>query len=127
MDIHEGNKMIAEFLGYETDELAEEDEPIRYFVNDQLICTADSVDYWETSENDWTSWCYPEDMKFHTSWDWLMPVCHKIAKINATEIEKNDVLSMPQWEFGSIGLESSIEVVYKAAVKFIKWYNTQNQ
>ena len=54
------------------------------------------------------------DMKYHTSWDWLMPVVQKCYKIDNEE-----------------GFDSLVDAVstldidgtYKAVVEFIKEYN----
>ena len=46
--------------------------------------------------------------KFHTSWDWLMPVVRKIEK-------QNELI-------GAHILSTDIDATYKAVVKFIKNY-----
>lgn len=48
------------------------------------------------------------ELKYHTSWDWLMPVALFIAKNHSVDC---------------IAKRYSIEEVYKAVVEFIKWYN----
>ena len=122
-EIIEGNRLIAEWLGYEIDPLAEEDEPIRYYVDDHIECVADGIDYWETFEEDWTSWLYPEQMKFHSSWDWLMPV---IDKIEAEYYNSH----MSEWVYDKcLGvdfciLRYSLQEAYKQVIEFIKWYTS---
>lgn len=49
----------------------------------------------------------PEEMKFHTSWDWLMPVVEKIGNENY--------------------LSFDIEDTYNNVVEHIKWYNEQQK
>lgn len=56
-------------------------------------------------------------MKYHSSWDWLMPVIKQIKKINPPE----------GWGYHNAICASLIEVdiitTYATVVKFIKWYN----
>ena len=73
-------------------------------------------------------------LKFHKSWDWLMPVVEKIESLNINEIpievhiHSNDCL-ISDIEHNSIGelssLGSKIKSVYECVVEFIKWYNNE--
>jgi len=54
------------------------------------------------------SWQYEEELQYHTSWDWLMPVVEKIYQLDSNA----DF-------FGSINLEAT----YKEVVEFIKEHN----
>ena len=61
-------------------------------------------------------------LQYNTSWDWLMPVVHKILK--TTEPEKGG------WSYEYIELEktrvgNSIDYVYMKVVEFIKRHNSQ--
>jgi hypothetical protein len=128
MKIEEGNRLIADFIGYEKDFLAEEGEEPRYFVYDHLECIADGVDWWDTVEMDWSSWLYPKDMKFHFSWDWLMPVVERIENkgydvfINGLYCRITDC-GLSDFEIESTEVSNKREAVFKAVVEFIKWYN----
>jgi len=53
-------------------------------------------------------------MKFHSSWDWLMPVCKKICKTTPY----NSYLAIE-----TMSVFADIEDVYKAVVEFIEWHN----
>ena len=108
--ILEGNKIIAEFMGWEVDEYTGRE--IDYLVEGQL-------DVYPKVVNNWIAF---QHMRFHSSWNWLKPVCEKIAQINEETTETN-IIRMPNWEFGSLGLESPIDAVYKATVKFIERWN----
>lgn len=61
------------------------------------------------------------DLKYNTSWDWLMPV---VEKINS-DIHYNE--SKEYRHLMSLKITTNIKVLYKAIVEFIKWYNNLNQ
>lgn len=106
----ENNKLIAEFLGwYKPDEE-------NYYVH-------------KYSEKDYTD----KQLKYHSSWDWLMPVVEKIDLIlpddNLVSISFNRCLIEYHAEgitFEGIG-NTRIEATYKAVVEFILWYNENNK
>lgn len=56
--------------------------------------------------------------KFHTSWNWLMPVVHRCLMIAHEEM-------LHEWEnsFADVFLSASIDIMYKETVDFVKWYN----
>ena len=87
----EENKLIAEFMGTEWHKNIDLD-----FFKDVCIISSSNIPY-----------------KFHSSWDWLIPVVQKIEQ---------DCEGVPQ-EMINIGLYSDINEVYKAAVQFIKNQN----
>lgn len=77
-----------------------------------------------------------KDLKFNTSWDWIMPVVEKIERLNA---EKWDGVTIPKYLVSisdntcTIGNGSNLpiykegqtklEATYNACVEFIKEYN----
>jgi hypothetical protein len=90
-----------------------------------------------------------EEFKYHSSWDWLMPVVEKIEDVQLDD--KNNVVTRaaanvqifykacliqyePDEESGDTNDEVSIqtqgetkiEAVYKAVYQFIQWYNNQS-
>ena len=120
-EIIEGNKLIAEFMG------------IRYHDNNtvsghpsilSIIMGEDKI----------------ADFKFHTSWDWLMPVVEKMELI---QYEPKDGDDSYNWNtpylrtiaFNMVRInrqqlfqeETKIKSLWKAVVEFIKWYNTQKK
>ena len=124
LEILEGKKLIAEWLGYEIDPLADADNDVfvRYYVDDHIECIEDGVDYWDTYESDWTSWLTPSQMKFDTSYDWIHPVFNKII----SSIDRIvDVNSKDEWKsiFHNISFNTEIDVVFFNCVRYIKWYN----
>jgi hypothetical protein len=92
--IEENNKLIAEFLGYET-----------YEMNGVL-----NVEY---SENNIRT---IQDTHYHIDWNWLMEVVEKILNIclelDSMEMYYNITDSIPK-----------IDKAYNDCVEFIKWYN----
>lgn len=122
MKIIEGNELIAKFMGWEVDKYTGKE--INYFVEGQLDVYPKVVG----------SCIAFQHMKFHTSWDWLMPVVEKIEKLGFwVNIKKNHVTvawdnkgsfdsKMIHSEFGD---QSKIQRVYTCVVEFIKWYNEE--
>ena len=83
------------------------------------------------------------ELLFHSSWDWLMPVIDKIESIGETKDRKRrfeinshncqTAVFKPKFEVFIVGCylkspekekaSSKIEAAYKVVIKFIKWYN----
>lgn len=142
-EIIEGNKLIAEFM------------KIELFGNNKdytealLICSmldfpVNPCTHFDNTQDT----IYLGEMRFHKSWDWLMPVVEKIEHLYEDEhtlprfeINSHHVcfsIAHPlseykSWIVGSY-LESSeklkatskIEAVYMVVINFIKWYNIKN-
>lgn len=114
-EITEGNKIIAEFMGYK--------ERLGRYIR--------------KNENELIYLTLP--MKYHTSWDWLMPVVEKIRKMEngvggCFTFNWHDYrVWFSGWSDGSgviseccmISGTTPINAVYKAVVQFVKWHNTQ--
>ncbi len=114
-----GNKAIAEFMGFR---VYEKRYPRNHGIGGGTLVLKD---------------CILEKLKFHTSWDWLMPVVEKIAEeydicldstglwvcsINRTEGPFNDR------EIASTGgCEPVILNVWYAVVRFLEWRNTKSK
>lgn len=65
--------------------------------------------------------------KYHTSWDWLMPVVEKIAEMGMSGYEDNNIELVEQGgKVAGLQVCMGIERVYQAVVEFIKWYNQQS-
>lgn len=110
--IEEKNRMIAEFMGYSPETMnvnvvrpdgytraknvtAYQIEPKRH--DDLPNLTADYM------------------LKYHTSWDWLMPVVEEIDHLEY-ESERLDKIE------GAIKTRQ-IGSVHEAVIQFIEWYN----
>ena len=83
---------------------------------------------------------HPSEMKFHSSWDWLMPVVEKIDNIRlqdkkgyAQSVDFSIFSNICTIETGgytsfticTIIKDTKIEAVWTACVEFIQWYNKQ--
>jgi len=93
----ENNKLIAKFikLGFAQDPRG----------SSPLFYTRNNLDY-KSSE-----------LKFHSSWDWLMPVVSEVGKSS----DENTLEIIKDIEYGLINV--SIGNVYEGVIEFIKWYN----
>ena len=111
----EGNKLIAEFMGV---------KPVDGFYNGWELHKA-GLPFSYGAMGNGTS-----DPKFHSSWDWLMPVVEKVESLgfetsiyhlpqvlNTVKIisGRNDVIG--------VNRKTKIEATWLAVTEFIKWYN----
>lgn len=86
-----------------------------------------------------------DQLKYHDSWSWLMPVVEKIEALRIEEYETidNELGRAKVIIFGRCcdiqidnaiednlvevtAFPSKIQAVYEAVIQFIQWYNTQN-
>jgi hypothetical protein len=90
------NKLIAEFMGLECEEERFPKEGNLYWIGDDWV-------------NTW-------NMKYHTSWDWLMPVVEScFERLDARDNSADEIKRK---------LETChIDYVYNSVVEFIKTYN----
>ena len=99
------NKLIAEFLGYNT------------YESNGYINIEFSEDNTRTLQ----------DTHYHSDWNWLMQVVEKIEAHGFTfEIKKNWSCITRKGERIIIRWEednNKIEAVYNACLQFIQWYN----
>lgn len=99
-EINEGNKLIATFMNHKWVQEFEK----------------------HTSKEDKFPY---EKLKYHSSWDWLIPVVHKISKME-TEAGMN-WLNINVVAFGGLHIaHMDIDEVFHAVVKFITDYNKHN-
>ena len=149
-EIIEGNKLIAEFMGYKLITPEMRRNPEDWYINGKPSC------YWENHllRGSKKVLCSENSLRYHSSWDWLMPVIDKIHDIDEglvtdrnyhIEILKRYVRVIYNWnnyiiptidttnqaaysesfeDYRYIFFDSKIEAVWFAVVKFIKWYNS---
>lgn len=113
-NIVDNNKLIAEFLEWNKGE---------NYSNEFQFYEAFRESVYQTT---------PSEMKFHSDWNWLMPVVEKIESLDfifeilSTRVDIADyrVIAFKK-RFEPIIKETKIEAVYNACIEFIKWYNEQ--
>ena len=117
----EDNKLIAEFMGFPIDNSDDPNNPL-YLIGHEY-----NTEYQAT---------YLIEMKFHNSWDWLMPVARKcIETLMSKDVFKMDHdrvknINGAASHYASItGYVGSVnmEMSFKCIVDFIKWYNEVKQ
>lgn len=123
METTEGNKLIAEFMGYER------------VIRPSSLKGINSLElYIKDNEN------YVQgEISYHSSWDWLMPVVNKIESlnyevhiyhsccdINAPDDIQNDAYVIPIASFCNPEANSKINATWQSVVTFIQWYNSQS-
>ena len=120
----ENNKLIAEFMGFSTQSDAIDERTMAYYVGD-IITNADNTNN-ENEDNVF----HPDDMKFNSSWDWLMSVVEQIENFgyefiiveSRCYLKHNTDHSIEElFHIETIG--SKIDTTYKAVLKFINNYN----
>ena len=60
-------------------------------------------------------------LKFHSSWDWLMPVVEKCYQLDEYYIYKTETTR--QFYDSGIELKTEITSVYNDVIDFLNWYN----
>ena len=97
------NKLIAEFMG----------------IN---VVTEDDIRANKTPTISSYEGYLEEDLEYHSSWDWLMPVANEIIK---SRDEQNADWDLTDLKYALC--TTNIEWVYKAVVNFIKRTNLTQQ
>jgi len=97
--------------------------------NNKLIAEFMGMNYGDPNDNSVMTQITPQgnevvpidSMKYHTSWDWLMPVVIKcFDDLNFKDFQNSDDLN---FKLNDALLETNIESLYKTVVEFIKQYN----
>jgi hypothetical protein len=94
------NKLIAEFMELEA---SPKYNPKEYYIKE-----------YNSGE-----WYLPEEMQYHNSWDWLMPVVQKCRLESRCEYDEDDNWNEIHWSLE----ECNLDKTYKAVVQFIKEQN----
>lgn len=120
----EGNKLIAEFCGW-TIEPGMEDHEDPYYNQPQKDGYIPAM-------------VLASNLRYHSSWDWLMQVVGKIETDGSQETGHNEIhitentceifrMSYVKPQFKNFDNKSKISAVWKTVVQYIQWYNTQKQ
>lgn len=120
MKTAEGNKLIAEFMGFDwqnyTKWIVDEDKSYSKMYGNKEIEVPVIIEY----------------LEYHSSWDWLMPVVEKIhlmrivADVIITPGKTKILMQNPVGKEFSSPFKpenSSITECWICVVEFIKWYN----
>lgn len=109
-ELEKGNIMIAEFMGAEG---APKYNPEVWdiYITGYLDVDSDH----EEAQHFYT----PSEMKYQTSWDWLMPVVEKCFD------EQDKVSDDLSFALNDALLETNINSLYKVVVEFIRNYNNK--
>lgn len=110
-EILQGNSIIALFMGAKLGNGGTKSDP---------VYTSVPITHSNGETRKWTT--NLKDLRYHTSWDWLMPVIDEISKVCKPYSEAhfywNNTIDIRIFR-------ETIEVTYAEIVKFIKWYNVQ--
>ena len=102
------NKLIAEFMGLE-------ESPKYNYDNIEKL-----KEYYIREYNS-GEWYLPEEMQYHTSWDWLMPVVREVLTI----VDINLVNYFVD-ELKFCVLDNDIDGAFEEVVEFINYLNKTN-
>jgi hypothetical protein len=127
LDIEQGNELLAKFVGGFIANRSKK-KPLLSFKDVIPFCEA--IKY--TTQGDYL--VYREDLLFHESWDWLMPVIEKIAETHDFMIQfydgdcncycqKQNYGAHDMTGIGHGGFKPNIHSVYWSAVAFVEDYN----
>lgn len=114
-----GNRLIAEFMGAVVNPKWQDETTYTYTIAPS-----------ESSSYHWT----PDTMRYHESWEWLMPVVEKIESLEKVDytILYAEHKNIYQFEINlkydtdstfNVITENKIESIYTCVVEFIEWYN----
>ena len=107
-NIIENNKIIAEFLDWEFDDLSETFEtPFLKLVEPQAF-----------GDEQFSCKLQDFELEFHSDWDWLKLVLEKISYLNKDNF--SDETKQALEDLLSLSLFSAKENVYKSIINFIK-------
>jgi hypothetical protein len=115
MNTTENNKLIAEFMHVDGSHL---------WTNKTTLTNGKG--YWVSQEfqgieyPDGNDVLFPHEMKFHASWDWLMPVVEKILNKGYT-LQGVNLTQKIRLHLSTPHLLHT----YNAVVEFINWYNNK--
>lgn len=132
-EILENNQLIAEFMEFNPCKVYNyKGKQYDYYLPNgfELIKEVET-----TIESNWCEIleeqdnCFIEDLKFHKSWDWLIPVIQKLLTLKLKEIVPSDldISYVRNKHYLSVNNLLDINVLFKNVVEFIEWYNKKHK
>ena len=130
-EILEGNKLIAEFMGGVFREI---NNP---YYGDNSFNVVSLVMY-EDGEKKFLTY-EMNGLKYHCSWDWLMPVVEKIEELSSlggivtivqgqcritSRMAGDHTVMANKSHYITMGTKGKLLATYEAVVEFVKWYNS---
>ena len=122
--IEEGNKLIAEFMGGKKNNISD------------IYYLPEFGHYFNSyGQIEWSDCFRLNELKYHTSWDWLMPVVEKIESFDhiSVDMTKGYCRVFKCYNFedryrhgNQLAFSSDtpkIQAVWSACVEFIDWFN----
>jgi len=109
-NIIEGNRLIAEFDGY------------KFEYHDVFGNPCLEPYLWKEG-----MWTRIGSLKYHSSWDWLIPCINKITSMKEYWSKYIDYTSSIVSEGGIYINTQFIENTWQEVVDFIQWYNSQKE
>jgi hypothetical protein len=95
--IDKGNRLIVKFMQYNADE-------------DAVIVNMHGYAY--------------DQLKFYESYDWIMPVVHRICEqINCRSVPSSPI-EMYARKIATMHLNNSVESIWMSVLDYIIWYNS---
>jgi len=109
MTIEEGNKLIAEFMGW------------KYSKSGKTV-----------RRSSHSSPRRLKDIQYHSSWDWLMPVGKKIFDFLQQSFKERPAHTCTTGDLIEVDItcairEYNLTAVYQHVIQFIQWFNQQPQ
>lgn len=130
-DIIENNKLIGEFMGYEKGVPHQTDKHGYHQCEDGFEIPL-IINHYKHDEDIDCHQFLLEQLQFHTSWDWLVPVVEKIESLGyifmickheaGVTCDRSSGLERPKCD---VKADSKLKAVYDCAVNFIKWYTNK--
>jgi hypothetical protein len=140
-EIEAGNRIIAEFMG-----AVEQTAPVKMSTIGSASAPTGKMHFKDVTTRfpDFMYTCKIEDLKYHTSFEWIMPVVFKtgerglwtlrpdyaaIQSYKAVTEKKNQFMfisSQMDWEREDGEPVEWVFIIFSVVVQFITWYNSQS-
>ncbi len=74
-----------------------------------------------------SSWWAIDALKYHTSWDWIMPVCKKLDFLSEDKVipHSKEYEKLCDKLDNEVTRFYDIKTIFPIVIEFIKWYNQQ--